>query len=57
MHYLPNKAVIRKDDTTTEVRIVYDASSKEKKSERLECLPSCGTVAKPIVICNTVAIS
>ena len=32
MHYLPHQAVIRKEATTTKVRIVYYASSKEKKS-------------------------
>ena len=32
VHYLPHQAVIRKEATTTKVRVVYDASSKEKKS-------------------------
>ena len=32
VHYLPHQAVIRKEATTTKVRIVYYASSKEKKS-------------------------
>ena len=32
VHYLPHQAVIRKEAATTKVRVVYDASSKEKKS-------------------------
>ncbi len=32
VHYLPHQAVIRRDATTTKLRIVYDASSKESKS-------------------------
>ena len=31
VYYLPHQAVIRKEATTTKIRIVYDASSKEKK--------------------------
>ena len=34
-HYLPNQAVTQKEATTTEVRIVYDGSLKEKRLERL----------------------
>ena len=32
VHYLPHQAVIRRDATTTKLRIVYDASSKESKN-------------------------
>lgn len=31
VHYLPHQTVIRRDATTTKLRIVYDASSKESK--------------------------
>ena len=31
VHYLPHQAVIRKESTTTKVRVVYDASSREGK--------------------------
>ena len=32
VHYLPHQAVIRKESTTTKVRVVYDASSREGKT-------------------------
>ena len=31
VHYLPHQAVIRKESSTTKVRVVYDASSREGK--------------------------
>ena len=32
VYYMPQRAVIREDSDTTKVRIVYDASCKDKKS-------------------------
>ena len=38
-HYLPHKPVVRLDKTTTKIRMVYDASAKEKGCVSLnECL-------------------
>lgn len=37
-HYLPHHAVIHQDKTTTKLRIVYDASSKEDGLSLNDCL-------------------
>lgn len=40
-YYMPHRPVIREDKSTTKVRIVFDASSKEKNAKSLnECLHS-----------------
>ena len=39
VHYLPHQALVRKEATTTKVRIVYDASSKATKTGT--CLNDC----------------
>ncbi|XP_064406470.1 uncharacterized protein LOC135351415 [Halichondria panicea] len=38
VHYLPHHPVIRKDKTTTKVRVVYDASAKTSGPSLNDCL-------------------
>jgi len=40
MHYLPHHAIIRKDKQTTKLRIVYDASARDKGLSLNDCLHS-----------------
>ena len=38
VHYLPHHAVVRRDKTTTKIRVVYDASAKMSGPSLNECL-------------------
>jgi len=38
VHYLPHHAVVRRDKTTTKLRVVYDASAKSDGPSLNECL-------------------
>ena len=38
VHYLPHHAVVHQDKTTTKLRIIFDASAKQKGPSLNECL-------------------
>ena len=49
VHYLPHRAVVRKERTTTKVRVVYDASSKLKNEPCLNDMLESGPCLLPLL--------
>lgn len=49
VHYLPHHAVIRRDKSTTKMRIVYDASAKENGPSLNDCLYTGPALAQNIL--------
>ena len=58
VRYLPHQAIVRREATTTKVRIVYGAFSKgTKSSTSLNDCPACGTLPKFLVVLQPAAVS
>ena len=49
VHYLPRRAVIRKDEQTTQLRIVYDASAPSNNGPSLNQILHAGPSLLPLI--------